>query len=183
MFMNFLGLYFAFFYISAFARTKIGLSKDSAFSVVVILNSAGLPGRLIPSYLAQRTGPLNLMLPTCFISGILMLAWMRVNTHVGIIIWAIFYGFWAAGIQSLFPAILSSLTSDPSKAGTRMGMVFSIVSFATLTGSPIGGALIQIQGGDYWAAQLFAGLALIMGGSLLTASKVAKTGWAWRAMV
>lgn len=180
--MNFWGLYFAFFYISAFARTKIGLSEANAFNMVIIMNAAGLPGRLIPNYLAdKRIGPLTLMFPTCFCVGSLLLAWTQVNTYAGVIIWAGFYGFWAAGIQSLFPATLSSLTSDLSKAGTRMGMIFSIVSFACLTGSPIGGILIQMKGGDYWAAQLFAGLALISGSLLLAASRVAKTGCDWRA--
>lgn len=150
--------------------------------MVIIMNSAGLPGRLIPNYLAdKRIGPLNLLFPTCFIVGVLLLAWTRVNTYAGLIVWASFYGFWVAGIQSLFPATLSSLTSDLSKAGTRMGMVFTIVSFACLTGSPIGGVLIQMEEGDYWAAQLFAGLALISGSLLLTASRIARTGWDWRA--
>lgn len=181
MFMNFWGLYFAFFYISAFARTRIGLSEANAFNMVIIMNSAGLPGRLIPNYLAdKRIGPLNLLFPTCFIVGALLLAWTRVNTYAGLIVWASFYGFWVAGIQSLFPATLSSLTSDLSKAGTRMGMVFTIVSFACLTGSPIGGVLIQMEEGDYWAAQLFAGLTLISGSLLLAASRIAKTGWDWR---
>lgn len=182
MFMNFWGLYFAFFYISAFARTKIGLSEANAFNMVIIMNAAGIPGRLIPNFLAdKRAGPLNLMIPTCFVVGTLLLAWTRVNSYVGISVWAGFYGFCAAGIQSLFPATLSSLTSDLSKAGTRMGMVFSIVSFASLTGSPIGGALVQMKGGDYWAAQLFSGLALISGSLLLAASRVAKTGLDWKA--
>lgn len=182
MFLNFWGLYFAFFYISAFARAKIGLSQEKAFNMVIIMNAVGLPGRLIPNYLAdKRIGPLNLMLPTCLTVGILLLTWMRVSTYAGLIVWACFYGFWVAGIQSLFPATLSSLTSDLSKAGTRMGMVFTIVSFACLTGSPIGGALVQMKGGSYWAAQIFSGLVLISGALMLTGSRVAKTGWTWKA--
>lgn len=175
MFLNFLGLYFAFFYISAFARTRVGLSQEKAFNMVIIMNAVGLPGRLIPNYLADRFGPLNLIIPTCSIVGVLLLVWARVNTYAGLIVWACFYGFWAAGIQSLFPATLSRLTSDLSKAGTRMGMIFSIVSFACLTGSPIGGALIQLRDGYYLAAQLFSGLVLISGSLMLVGARVANT--------
>ncbi|KAH8147985.1 uncharacterized protein LAJ45_08087 [Morchella importuna] len=181
MFLNFWGLYFAFFYISAFARTQIGLDQGTAFNMVIIMNAVGMPGRLVPNYYADgRVGPLNLLVPTCFIVGILVIAWMRVNSYGGLIAWGCVYGFCAAGIQSLFPATLSSLTTDLSKAGTRMGMVFTIVSLATLTGSPIGGALVQMKDGSYWAAQLFAGLVLLGGGTLLAVSRVAKVGLDWR---
>jgi hypothetical protein len=181
MFLNFWGLYFAFFYISAFARTQIGLDQGTAFNMVIIMNAIGMPGRLVPNYYADgRVGPLNLLVPTCFIVGILALSWMRVTSYGGLIAWGCVYGFCAAGIQSLFPATLSSLTTDLSKAGTRMGMVFTIVSFATLTGSPIGGALVQMKVGSYWAAQLFAGLVLLVGGTLLAGSRIAKVGLDWR---
>ena len=41
-----------------------------------------------------------------------------------------------AGIQSLFPATLSTLTTDLQKVGVRMGLVFTLVSFAALMGPP-----------------------------------------------
>lgn len=182
MFLNFLGLYFAFFYISAFARTTIGLPQETAFNMVIIMNAVGLPGRLIPNYFAdKRIGPLNLLIPICLVVGILLLTWTCVTTYAGLIIWGCFYGLFAAGVQSLFPVALTSLTSDLSKAGTRMGMIFTIVSFASLTGSPIGGALVQMKGGNYWAAQLFAGLVMVSGACMLGGSRATKVGLSWKA--
>jgi hypothetical protein len=58
-----------------------------------------------------------------------------------------------------------------------MGMVFSIVSFACLTGSPIGGAIIQRQVGEYWGGQVFSGICILVGGFILAGARIAKTGW------
>ncbi len=88
--------------------------------------------------------------------------------------WAVVYGLVGAAIQSLFPATLSSLTTDLSMAGTRMGMVFTIVSFAVLTGPPIAGQLIQKKGGGYLYAQLFAACSMLVGCCLLCAARFAK---------
>jgi hypothetical protein len=58
-----------------------------------------------------------------------------------------------------------------------LGMVFSIVSFACLTGTPIGGAMIQSQMGRYWGGQVFAGCCVLAGGCVLAGARIAKTGW------
>lgn len=85
------------------------------------------------------------------------------------------YGIFAAGIQGLFPATLSSLTPDLRKAGVRMGMVFTVVSFAVLTGPPIGGVLIQEKNGGYEYAQIFAAVDLFVGTRLLIMARLAKS--------
>jgi MFS family permease len=60
-------------------------------------------------------------------------------------------------------------------AGTRMGMVFTILSFATLTGPPIAGELIQRQGGEYEYGQIFAGMVMFVGCCLLIASRYTRS--------
>ena len=79
--------------------------------------------------------------------------------------------------ESLFPATLASLTSDLKKAGVRMGMVFSVVGFACLTGPPLAGALIQKRQGSYLYAQIFAGSVMMGGCITLMASRVSRNGW------
>lgn len=128
----------------------------------------------MPNHLADRWGAINVFVPTAIIAGICQLTWIAVSGPQGLYAWAVFFGIAAGGIQSLFPAGLSSLTTDLRKAGTRMGMVFTIVSFATLTGPPIAGALISACGGRYYGAQAFAGSAMIVGGGFMAAAKVVK---------
>jgi hypothetical protein len=40
----FLGLFFAFFYVSAFAKTQLHMSQDDAFNTLIVMNAVGLPG-------------------------------------------------------------------------------------------------------------------------------------------
>lgn len=58
-----------------------------------------------------------------------------------------------------------------------MGMVYTIVSFANLTGPPLAGLLIKARGGQYIYAFIFGGLCLALGTSFLVASRIAKGGW------
>ena len=178
MFLNFWGLYFAFYYIGSFGRNILGISESDSISDLLILNGVGIFGRLIPAHLADRFfGPLNILIPFAFVSGLLLYCWAAVSSKGGLIGFAVIYGLFAAGIQSLFPATLSSLTTDLKKAGVRMGMVFSVISFACLTGPPLAGALIQRKDGGYLYAQMFAGTAFMGGCATLVAARVVKKGW------
>lgn len=55
-----------------------------------------------------------------------------------------------------------------------MGMVYTIVSFAVLTGPPIAGQLIQRKGGGYQYGQIFAGADMLVGCGLLCAARWSK---------
>ena len=88
--------------------------------------------------------------------------------------WTCIYAVTAAAVQSMTPAALAGLTENLQLVGVRVGMVFTIVSFAVLTGPPIGGAIISRQKGEYWGAQTFAGGSLLLGSSLLAVSRAMK---------
>ncbi|KAH8781115.1 MFS monocarboxylate transporter [Diaporthe sp. PMI_573] len=97
------------------------------------------------------------------------------------IAFATIYGLFSSGVNSLFPTALSALTTDMTKMGVRMGMVYTIISFATLTGTPIAGALISANRGRYLDMEMFAASLLMIGGILLVAARVSRTGWKLRA--
>ena len=74
-------------------------------------------------------------------------------------------------MPTVFVGGLASLTVDPSKIGTRFGMVFSMIAFATLAGPPTAGALIQSDGGSFLKAQLWAGSVTVAGALFIYAAK------------
>ena len=173
---NFWGVYFAFYYLGSFGRSIIGLSYAESVKLLIALNGVGIVGRVIPNHLADRCfGPMNTLIPIALVSSILTFSWIAVNSRGGLYAWAIIYGMSGAGIQSLFPAVLSSLTTDPRMQGTRMGMMFTMVSFATLTGPPISGLLIQKGGGSYKYAQMFSGLDMLIGCLLMCCARFMKS--------
>ena len=150
------------------------------------MNGIGAIGRVAPNFFADRVGAVNMLIPICAASSALVLGWIGVRDSAGLYAWTALYGITAAGMQSLFPAALSFLTTDLRRIGVRMGMVFTIVSFAVLTGPPIAGAIIDANGGSYTGAQVFSGVSLALGCAFLTCSKLVKmkkTGIGWKGKV
>ncbi|KAI5460583.1 major facilitator superfamily domain-containing protein [Mariannaea sp. PMI_226] len=176
MFFNFWGLYFAFFYLGTFARDKIGVAEP--IYLLMILNGIGVIGRILPTIIADRwTGPLNALIPTSIVASILVYCWAAVDSRGGLYAFAVINGLVAAASQALFPAVATTMTPDPSRTGTRVGMILGFVSFANLTGPSICGALINEENGSYLGAQLFAASVILLGAIMAIAARIAKTGW------
>jgi MFS family permease len=106
-------------------------SFESSLNLLLIMNGVGLIGRLLPNFLADRFGAVNVFIPICGVASLLSFCWIAVETPAALYAWSVLYGIFAGGIQSLFPAALSFLTTDLRKLGVRMGMGFTIVSFGT----------------------------------------------------
>lgn len=153
---------------------------DSA-DLIIIFNAVGIPARLLTGMAADRwTGPLNAIIVLIFMNAILAFTWIGVGSVGGMYAETCFYGLLAGAFQSLFTPTIISLNSDLSKNGVRLGMAFSIFSFAGLTGPPIGGALLTTNGGGrggYLAALLGVGFATMLGTLLLCVARVRKVGW------
>ncbi|KAJ5383410.1 Major facilitator superfamily domain general substrate transporter [Penicillium concentricum] len=183
MFLNFWGLYFAFYYIGAFGRSVLGLSYSESTNLIIVTNGAGIVGRLIPAYLADfKFGPLNTIIPLTLGASLMMFCWAAVHSTAGLYVFAVLYGIFSNGVQGLWPSTLSSLTPDLSKTGVRIGMGFTVVSFACLTGPPLGGALIARADG-YIGAQVWGGLTFFLGALVLVAARLMKTGSTMRAKI
>lgn len=142
--------------------------------MLMAINAIGVPGRLIPAFLADRYfGAVNTMVPIILGTAICIFAWAGVSSITGAYIWVAVFGFFGAGVQGMFPATLAGLTKDLSKSGTRIGMIFSIITVSALTGPPMAGKLIEVAGGSYLGAQIWGGTCLLLGASLLMAASVA----------
>lgn len=104
----------------------------------------------------------------------MMYFWMLVHTKPQLIAWVVFYGFFANAVQALFVGGVGSLTADTQKMGVRVGMVFTIVSFASLTGPPIAGTLIDQRHGNFLYAQIFGGTVMVSGAVALVGAAIAR---------
>lgn len=170
----FWGTYFAFFYIATYSRDVQGMSYIDSLNLLLVVNGVGIVGRILPNVIADRCGTLTIFIPTAAASALIMFAWTAISSVNGLYAWAAICGIPIGGIQSMFPSALAALTTDPRKQGTRIGMVFTVVSFSVLTGPPIEGSLISVMGGQYLAAQLFAGANLLLGTIFLVATRETK---------
>jgi MFS family permease len=139
------------------------------------INGVGIPGRILPAWLVTRFGDvLSIFYPCTLIAGAMMYFWILVHTRSQLIVWVVFYGFFANAVQALFVGGVGSLTKDKQKMGVRVGMVFTIISFASLTGPPIAGALIDKRNGDFLYAQIFGGTVMVSGAVALVGAALAR---------
>ncbi|PTB41165.1 hypothetical protein M441DRAFT_80572 [Trichoderma asperellum CBS 433.97] len=143
MFFTLWATYFAYDYARSYSIDRLHGSQPESFNMLMIINVVGVPGRLIPAYLADRYfGAVNVFIPTIIGTAICIFAWAGVDSITGDYAWVAFFGYFGAGVQALFPATTASLSKDLSKAGIRIGMIFTIISVAALTGPPLAGKLI-----------------------------------------
>ncbi|KAK0649262.1 major facilitator superfamily domain-containing protein [Cercophora newfieldiana] len=148
MFLNWWALYFAFFYISLFAKTRLGIDSSTSLTLLLVMNAAGGPSRILFGLLSDKwLGPMQTIAPLAFCTAVLFYSWAAVDSLSSLFAFCVIYGFVASAIAGLFPPACASLTADLKSIGARTGMCFAVVSFATLTGAPIGGALVQLNKG------------------------------------
>lgn len=154
-----------FFSVSNYAREVQEASFEESTNYVLVLNGVGVVSRLLPGVLSLRIGTYNVY---CFAMGstaLVVYCWTAVTSKGGLIAWTVLFSLYMGGIQSLFPAALSTLRFDPSKQGTRMGMMTTVVSFGALIGPPVASKFVSQD--DWISAEVFAA-SCILGGLLFT---------------
>jgi MFS family permease len=178
-FFFFFGIFLPFTYVILQAQ-KDGMSDDLSSYLVPILNAASVFGRILPGILADKVGRFNITIITCFFSAIVVLAlWLPSSGSIPIIIFSALYGFSSGAFVSLAPALIAQI-SDIRQIGVRSGTMFAIISIGALTGSPIGGALVTKDNGNFKYLQVFCGCALTVGSVMFLAARWVQCGWAWK---
>ncbi|KAI0823271.1 MFS general substrate transporter [Trametes gibbosa] len=156
------GLFIPFFYIVDYS-TDNGISSQTAFYVLSVMNAGGILGRLAPAFLADVFGRFNIMIPCAFLAGLFTLVlWTFARSLVAIMVFAVVYGFFSGAFNALvIPCIVQ--ISDVHEYGTRIGVLYSIVSFPALCGGPVAGAMLKAEGGSYVGMIMLAGATMIAG--------------------
>lgn len=134
----------------------------------------------------SRIGTLNVIIPCAFISAVVVLSWIPVHNLGGLIATSVLYSFFSGGLMALPPAVLVSLSPNLSKIGVQVGMALTIGSLGVLIGSPAAGAILSRQNKNgnpeilgsfnYTGTLVFTGIALLVCGLLMTATRVIKKG-------
>jgi MFS family permease len=181
MFIAFLGFFMMYGFIQKWAiDVHLDTKGLSVPYLLAIINAAGAFGRIVPSFVSDFFGPLNVQAPSVIIAGIVVLSWIPATSIGPVIIIAILYGFFSGAIASLPPPAVASMTTDLTTLGGRLGVVFCMVSFSSLIGNPVTGAIIQSQNGGYDGARIWSGVALVTGGLIVSTSRLVKTnGKVW----
>jgi MFS family permease len=118
-----------------YAKNVLGTSTQTSFTVLMILNGLGFPGRVFPAFLADTYfGPVNTLIPCVVLLAILFFVWIAITSFYSLYAFVVLLGFIDASVQGIFMGSMTSLTTDILKVGTRIGMTMSIFSLASLCG-------------------------------------------------
>ncbi|KAK6065240.1 major facilitator superfamily transporter [Seiridium cupressi] len=164
MFFEIMGFYIVLYYIELLALARTNTSPSLAAYLLVIINAASLPGRLIPGYYADRVGSIHVQIAVAIASVVLTLSLLVVHSSAGLIVFSVLYGFMNGAFMGLPAAGVMSLSSDKSKIGTRLGMTLTLLGFGMLVSNPIAGAILGRDGN--WVGLI------VWCGSLLAASSI-----------
>ena len=174
-----LGVFIPIFYLPSYAVYH-GFDTELARYLTAILNAASLFGRVIPGILADKFfGKLNTLCVAALCSGIICFCWPTATSTPGIIVFAAVYGFVSGAIVSMQSACFAQVPKDPRNIGTYLGMGMFCVSFGALIGTPISGALVTSQHGDYTMVSVFSGTVGIVGGLLALGAKMVSGEGIW----
>jgi MFS family permease len=111
------------------------------------------------------------------LSAVVCLAvWMPVKNTVGIVIFICVFGFSSGAFISLSPALIAQI-SHVHEIGTKIGTAYTLMSFGALIGSPLGGAIMTAQHGQFWGLQLFCGFCLLAAACILVAARYVLVGF------
>lgn len=140
--------------------------------LLIIMNAVSTFGRIVPTIFADKTGPINIALPFTFICSLLAFAWMAVNNTTGLIVFCIFYGFFAGTYVSIVGPTIMSLSKETNLKGTRLGMTFAAGALGMLVGTPVAG---QFLGSVGWTGvQAWCGSTSMIAAALTLAARVAQ---------
>ncbi|KAL2811462.1 putative monocarboxylate permease [Aspergillus granulosus] len=194
--LGFMAFFIPFFYAESYAL-NIGVDTELSFYTLSIMNAAGMVGRLVPNAIGDVLGPLNVILPCTYISGITVLAWISAKTLGALLTTSILYSFFSGGLMALPPAVLVTLSPSLNQIGVRVGMALTIGSLGVLIGSPIAGAILagesgshstsssssnggeSVHGLEYSGTLAFTGVALLVCGGFMSGTRVIRKGLRW----
>ena len=149
------------YYLQSYALTHGMQGQDLANYLLAILNAASIPGRIVPSFVADKAGALNTFIAICFLTGATNLYWISVSNAAGNIAFAVLSGFFSGGVVSLAPVVLAGITVDLGCLGTRLGAVAVLKGLGSLIGAPAAGAILGATG-KYLGIQLFAACSILL---------------------
>ncbi|KAF9076392.1 MFS general substrate transporter [Rhodocollybia butyracea] len=164
----FLGLFTVLTYIDISAVTY-GVSSEHSFYLVAIANASSAVGRLVTGFVVDKSGAINFIAPTTFLTGIITFVWPFTKSVSSLTAIAVLYGFLSGTIVSgfLIPAFLLGEVED---IGRRTGMIMTMGAIGGLFGTPISGAINRVTGG-FVHVGYFAGSMIILSGTLMLVTR------------
>ncbi|KAJ5090053.1 hypothetical protein N7532_008737 [Penicillium argentinense] len=158
-----LAYYVPIFYVASYGRVVVHTTTSLSFYMVAIVNGSSVFGRVVPYLLVAYVKPIAILIFCVTASAIAMFTWIAVSEVAGFIVWACYWGILSGVLVTAPTSIVAHpvFCSSPNWMGTRLGMMWGISSFGALAGTPIAGALVDLENASFLRAQVFAGCVMV----------------------
>jgi MFS family permease len=171
IFFNNLAFFIPSYHLQSYAFANGMRGVELASYLLTIMNAASIPGRIIPSYVADKVGSLDTYVVVCTLSSATIFYWISVSSTTGNVAFAVMWGLFSGGAVALANVVLTGITPDLTRLGTRLGMVSIIKGVGSLIGPPTSGAIL---GGTskYLGVQLFSAIGMMLTAVLMLALRL-----------
>lgn len=162
-----------------------GLDPGQSYILAALLNAGSVLGRAVPGYFSDRWGRFNMIISTVGLCAVSVLAlWLPAKGSKAIlIVFTIVLGFASGGNVSLLPVCIGQLCNSRDY-GRFLSSAMLVASFGTLTGIPVGGALLRLQGETGWTALiLFCASSYVVSVGFYIGTRVQLVGWRLRKII
>ncbi|PVZ98655.1 hypothetical protein BB558_005338 [Smittium angustum] len=124
----------------------IGVKKDLATNMIMVLSAFSATSRILSGYLAQRISAENIVIVSHFISGTIMMAMWYTSRSFGVYLaFYILFGMFSIQFFSLGPVMIANYYDD-DKISQVNGISYLAMGVAILVGVPSIGAIFQKYG-------------------------------------
>ncbi|KAI0775614.1 MFS general substrate transporter [Trametes elegans] len=169
------GLFIPFTYLANYSIYH-GVSSGTSFYIISAMNGGSIFGRVAPAFLADKVGRFNIVVPATFLMGLFAFVfWMFTSSLISIILFGVVYGCVAGAFLAMQIPCIAQI-SKIEEVGTRIGILYSVASFAVLGGGPSAGAVLKASGGSYPGMIAMCGALNVLGSVLLFWSKMKVNG-------
>jgi len=180
---TFMGIYTILYYINLFAIQKTSTAMELSSSILIILNGASTVGRILPSALADRIGPIHVLAATALLSGVMAFCILSIDSAAGIVVWAIVFGSTAGAFMGLPAAGVVSVSNTRGNIGARLGMTLGSVGCGVLIAEPIAGAILGRAKNGWLGLVSWSGALMLAGFVFLASARTTKVGWRTRLVI
>ncbi|SMN22460.1 similar to Saccharomyces cerevisiae YOL119C MCH4 Protein with similarity to mammalian monocarboxylate permeases [Maudiozyma saulgeensis] len=130
-------------YVSSYSLS-VGNSESTSYNLITVTNAAGMLGRYIPGYVADKyLGGFNVTIITVSMAVLVnFIIWLPFGTNLKALwTYSALYGFSTGSILSLTPVCVGQI-SRTDDFGKRYSTVYMLEALLTIPVLPIGGAII-----------------------------------------
>lgn len=134
---------------------------------LILSNIGSGIGRVAAGFVADRVGPLNMLIFSFVIGGVLQVGfWPNAHSYGAICAFGLMYGLIASWAVSLLPVCVAQLFGMRGLA-TANGFMILSNSPGTFVGPPIAGYILAAAGRNWTAVAAYGGAVMIFGGVAL----------------